>query len=300
MIQTFVSFVVYIGNEEESCISHFLKTITPYVNQTFANYEILLVNDSIKGRNLSLLEKEVSDLNGHFIILDLAYRHGLENGMIAGLDRAMGDYVFEIDSVRCNYPVTLLEEMFIKTKSGYDIIFARPKEKSALNSFSGILVNRLIHFPKNLPSGPIKVISRRAINQILTFIRIKKINKNLFRDSLYALSGYAFSAINYTPVNKVKIYPHSKDRIFNALYFKLLYFRLRYFLIALCLFLIPFAYFTVRYGSNLFILLGFLFFLFIKMMYLSFLLRNQYQSTYQIKQIKVYKERDQIFHIKRS
>ena len=46
MIQTFVSFVVYIGNEEESCISHFLKTITPYVNQTFANYEILKRNGS--------------------------------------------------------------------------------------------------------------------------------------------------------------------------------------------------------------------------------------------------------------
>ncbi|KKK39868.1 hypothetical protein WQ57_00850 [Mesobacillus campisalis] len=299
MIQTFVSLIVYIGDEDESLISHFLKTITPYVNQTFAYYEILLINDSMKERNLSLLEKEVSDLNGHFVILDLAYQHGLETGMIAGLERAMGDYVFEIDSIRANYPFTLLEEMFKKTKSGYDIIFARSKENSALSSLSDKLVNKLVHFPKNVSSGPLKVISRRAINQILTFARVKKINKSLFRDSLYALTEYPLSIIKYTPINNVKIPPQSINRIFNALYFKLLYFKFRYLLIALCLFLIPCAYFTVRYNSDLFILLGFLFFLFIHMMYLSFLLRNQYQSTYQIKQIKVYKEKDQIFHIKR-
>jgi glycosyltransferase involved in cell wall biosynthesis len=298
MIQTFVSFAVYIGDEDRSLILPFLRTFTSYVKQTFANYEILLVNDSIGEQTQSLLEREASNLNSHLIILDLAYRHGIEHGMIAGLERAMGDYVFEIDSVHWNYPYTLLEGMLKQTKSGYDIVCALSKEKSLLRSFSDMLVNRLIHFPKNLPSGAVKVISRRAINHILSFIERKKINKILFRNSLYALTGYPFSVISYTPINNKKM-PHlSKEGILNAFYFKLLYFKFRYFLFALCLFLIPFFYFTVTYGSDLFIVLGFLLFLFINIMYISLLLRNQYQATYQIKQIKVYKEKDQIFHIR--
>jgi glycosyltransferase involved in cell wall biosynthesis len=298
MIQTFVSFAVYIGDEDRSLISPFLRIITSYVKQTFANYEIILVNDSIDERTKSLLEREASNLDSHFIILDLAYRHGLEHGMVAGLETAMGDYVFEIDSVHWNYQYTLLEDMLKRAKSGYDIVFAQSKEKRLLRSVSNILVDRLIHFPKNLPSGTVKVSSRRAINHILSFIESKKINKILFRNSLYTLTGYPFSAITYTPINNKKMPLLSKDGILNAFYFKLLYFKIRYFLFALCLFLIPFVYFTVTYGSDLFIVLGFLLFLFINIMYISLLLRNQYQATYQIKQIKVYKEKDQIFHIR--
>ena len=309
MIQTFVSFVVYIGHENTSLISHFLRKLTLYANQTFAFYEIIVVNDSANERTQSLIETEASFLDSNFIILDLSYRHGLEQGMIAGLERAMGDYVFEIDSVHWNYQDYLLEDMFKQAILGSDIVFARAKEKNPFLSFSYLVVDRLFCYPKKLPSGTIKIISRRAINNVLSFIENKKINKFIFRNSLYALTGYPIKTITYEPIkNKKKPNIWSKDSILNALYFKLLYVKLKYFLFAPCLFLLLSVYFTAVNSANLvghmvwFLfsinIFGFLFILFISNLYIYLLLRNEYQTIYKIKKIKVYKNKDQRFHIR--
>jgi polyisoprenyl-phosphate glycosyltransferase len=314
MIQTFVSFVVYIGHEDNSIISHFFKTLTHYANQTFSYYEIIVVNDSTDERTQSLLETEASNLNSHFIILDLSYRHGLEHGMIAGLERAMGDYVFEIDSVQWNYSDDLLEDMFKQAISGFDIVFARAKQENPIITFSYLAVDRLFHFPKNLPAGLVKIISRRAINNIMSFIHDKKINKFIFRNSLYALTGYPINTISCEPIKGKKIPKFlRKEGIINALSFKLLFLKLKfkYILFALCLFFLPSLYFPAAYNSDLkgqlpsivwFLfsinILAVIFVLFISIVYVYLLLRNQYQTIYQIKKIKIYKSKDQLFNIK--
>ena len=51
--------------------------------------------------------------------------------MVAGLDRAMGDFVFEFEDTYLDFPVEVLRRMYDTAVGGFDIVAAVPSRRAA-------------------------------------------------------------------------------------------------------------------------------------------------------------------------
>ena len=121
--------------------------------------------------------------------------------MLAGVDFAIGDFVFEFDSIDINYDLNEIMKIYEKSMQGYDIVAASPNTK--LNFSSSIfykILNIVSYKHMNLTTEIFRVISRRAINRIL-----KNKEKFRYRKALYHYSGFNTFVYKYNPINDIKI-----------------------------------------------------------------------------------------------
>ena len=96
--KNFASAVIYVHNAENR-IETFLKTIIEVMEENFEHSEIICVNDSSDDNSLSLIKKTSEcALTTSISVVNMSYFHGLELSMNAGLDMAIGDFVFEFDN----------------------------------------------------------------------------------------------------------------------------------------------------------------------------------------------------------
>lgn len=198
--KNFISIVVYLKNAEDK-IEKFSKDIDSFFRDKFLSYEFVFVNDNSNDKTKEKL-KEISDiLSGNVVVVDLAYEHGIELGMLAGVDFAIGDFVFEFDSIDINYDLNEIMKIYEKSMQGYDIVAASPNTK--LNFSSSIfykILNIVSYKHMNLTTEIFRVISRRAINRIL-----KNKEKFRYRKALYHYSGFNTFVYKYNPINDIKI-----------------------------------------------------------------------------------------------
>ena len=97
--KNFISAVVYVRNCEER-IEGFLKMLISILNNSFEHSEIICVNDCSDDQSLDKIRK-VSNQSGASCIsvINMSYYHGLEMAMNAGDDLAIGDFIFEFDTL---------------------------------------------------------------------------------------------------------------------------------------------------------------------------------------------------------
>lgn len=195
----FVSEVVYIHNNSQSEVEEFFKNIINNLNSQFENAEVVIVVDDDSVTDYAAIKKILdNDSNGDTIIsiVRLAYYQGLEAAMCAGIDMAVGDFVFEFDSIDSNYDKDIPVKMYEKTKEGFDIVAATDKNDKL---FSRIFY-RIINSGKanKIQHDTIRLVSRRALN------RVKKMNTSvLYRKYQYMSSGLPYAEIGYEPVRKI-------------------------------------------------------------------------------------------------
>ena len=126
--KNFISIVVYLKNVEDK-IDKFSKDIDLFFRDKFLSYEFVFVDDNSNDKTKEKL-KEISDtLSGNVVVVDLAYEHGIELAMLAGVDFAIGDFVFEFDSIDINYDLNEIMKIYEKSMQGYDIVAASPNTK---------------------------------------------------------------------------------------------------------------------------------------------------------------------------
>lgn len=106
--KNFVSAVIYVHNTESS-IENFLKMIIDVMETNFENSEIICVNDSSDDKSLEKI-RGISDktMNASLSVLNMSYFHGLELAMNAGVDMAIGDYVFEFDNCDLDFDDSII------------------------------------------------------------------------------------------------------------------------------------------------------------------------------------------------
>lgn len=198
--KNFISIVVYLKNVEDK-IEKFSKDIDSFFRDKFLSYEFVFVDDNSNDKTKEKL-KEISDtLSGNVVVVDLAYEHGIELAMLAGVDFAIGDFVFEFDSIDINYDLNEIMKIYEKSMQGYDIVAASPNTK--LNFSSSIfykILNAVSYKHMNLTTEVFRVISRRAINRIL-----RNKEKFRYRKALYHYSGFNTFVYKYNPINDIKI-----------------------------------------------------------------------------------------------
>lgn len=195
--KNFMSVVIYVHNAEKR-IDEFLKTVVNVMEENFEHSEIICVNDCSNDesvehiKNISIQAKSTS-----ISVLNMSYYHGLEMAMNAGVDLAIGDFVFEFDTTVLDFDKSEIMKVYRKSLEGFDIVSASPNRKQRLSSRAFYHVfERFTNLSHKLYTETFRILSRRVIN------RISSMNKTVpYRKAIYANCGLKTENIVYTLTN---------------------------------------------------------------------------------------------------
>jgi dolichol-phosphate mannosyltransferase len=188
--KNFISAVVYVHNAKEY-IGDFIKQIGTALHENFENFEIICVNDASADESAAKIRTAVIP-SGTLSILNMSYYQGPEASMNAGRDLAIGDFVYEFDTPVIDYDTGLITEVYRRSLCGFDIVTARSRQTSfASGIFYGIF-NKNAGLQYKLNTETFRLLSRRAINSILSMRKTIP-----YRKALYANCGLKMDTIIY-------------------------------------------------------------------------------------------------------
>ena len=171
------------------------------LKENFKHFEIICVDDGCDQATMERVRATAAAMRGaEMTVMHTGRCQGLEKAMIAGMDFAIGDYVFEFDSTVDSYEPGLIMDVYYKALEGNDIVGTVPEAGSkAMSKMFYAVINRSANLPYPLNTETFRVISRRAIN------RIYDVNKKIiFRKVAYATSGLRCEKVTYTPKDSAK------------------------------------------------------------------------------------------------
>jgi glycosyltransferase involved in cell wall biosynthesis len=194
--KNFVSAVVYCFNDT-AYIGSFMRELDNFLASTFLKYEIIVVDDSSMDKSVEQIKQYVAHKEGLAVsILNMGFHQGLEASMNAGVNLAIGDFVFEFDSTYVDYDWKVVMDIYLHSLKGFDIVSARMDKKPRLTSrIFYRLFNYYARLQHEVGMETFRVLSRRAIN------RIHSITKTIpYRKAAYANCGLAVDTLIYKPI----------------------------------------------------------------------------------------------------
>ena len=198
--KNFISAVIYVHNNE-LLISDFFRTITTVLEQNFEKSEVICVNDFSNDNSVEKIKEVSKEFSKTCIsILNMSYFHGVEVAMTAGVDLAIGDFVFEFDSTVLDFDKEEIMNIYHKSLEGFDIVSASPnktKRKSSRLFYS--VFNRFSGLNYKMTTERFRILSRRVIN------RISAMNKTMpYRKPVYAACGLKSTNLVYKVTANIK------------------------------------------------------------------------------------------------
>ncbi len=194
MHSTFLSIVAVVNSPSETGrLADWLNGIFTEVDPKFSDWEIVLVNNC---RDQSGIEKVVAplaaELRKNIFLLNLSAPVNRNHAILAGLDRANGDWTAIFEPQFADRP-QLITELFEKGQAGADIIHLRgPAGETGL--FPGIfhsILKKSGRLALDERAHDTRLISRRALNSLL---RLREDVR--YMKALYPLVGYSTAAID--------------------------------------------------------------------------------------------------------
>ena len=122
----FISAVVYLHNDGARAVE-FCRTVAAELDANFKQYELVVVDDACTDDTVKQLRAWGREQDAPLTILHMSIYHGLEDAMNAGLDAAIGDYVYEFDSTELCYAPTLIMQAYRAALDGNDIVSVCPR-----------------------------------------------------------------------------------------------------------------------------------------------------------------------------
>lgn len=191
--QNFVSAVVYVHNAEKR-LPAFLEAVMGGLEQNFEHSEIICVNDASEDDSQKIIRELAAKAEHTSVsLINMSYFHGVELAMDAGVDLAIGDFVFEFDRTVLNFDPQVIMQVYRRSLEGYDIVSALPDQRERLSSriFYRIF-ERYASASCRMNTESFRILSRRVIN------RVSSMNKTApYRKALYALCGLDTDSIRY-------------------------------------------------------------------------------------------------------
>ena len=191
--KNFISAVVYVHNSAKQ-IKTFIEQINNTLNKNFEKYEIIFVNDKSTDDSRNEIVNASNQIKNTVIsIVDLSYFQGSELAMQAGVDLAIGDFIYEFDDVKIDYDTNLLMKIYKEALNGFDIVSAKPNKRRRITSWLFYKVfNKYANNMSDIDTETFRIISRRAIN------RVNSINLTVpYRKAVYANCGLKTNSIKY-------------------------------------------------------------------------------------------------------
>ncbi len=191
--KNFVSAVIYVHNHE-NLLLHFLEKVNRVLAQNFECYEIICVDDHSTDDSVRVIKDFAQNVEGASVtILHMSYYQGVELAMNAGMDLAIGDFVFEFDKADEEFSDELPIKVYEMALKGFDIVSAAPgrAERWSSRLFYWIY-NRAAAGRGILRSETFRILSRRAINRVHAMCQSIP-----YRKAVYASCGLPTQTIVY-------------------------------------------------------------------------------------------------------
>lgn len=191
--KNFISAVMYVHNAEER-IEGFLLSIINALEDNFEHSEIICVNDYSTDNSLKVIQEVGEKAKATTVsVINMSYFHGLELSMNAGVDLAIGDFVFEFDNTFFDYDIQVIMEVYRKSLEGFDIVSASPNKKEKLTSRMFYrMFDKYSDSESRMNTESFRILSRRVIN------RINSLSKNIpYRKAMYLNCGLKTANIKY-------------------------------------------------------------------------------------------------------
>lgn len=136
------------------------------------DYEIVLVNDGSPDDSLDIAVR-LTEMDAHVVVVDLSRNFGHHNAMMAGLEHAVGDRVFLIDTDLEEEPEWLLSfsEQMLAEKA--DVVYGVQKQRKGgwFERLTGFLFYTIFNWLSDIdhPSNVLtaRLMSRRYVNALL-------------------------------------------------------------------------------------------------------------------------------------
>lgn len=192
--KNFVSAVIYVHNSAAE-LKNFIPQVESFFSDHFLKHELIFVNDASEDESVNVI-KEISNNYGGVVVtvLNMSYFQGLEKSMTAGVDLAIGDYIFEFDSPLLSFDIDIIGQIYDHCLKGFDIVTACPKNSShATSKHFYSIFNRYSNLQYDLQTESFRILSRRAVN------RIYATSKTIpYRKAVYANCGLPMDVVYYS------------------------------------------------------------------------------------------------------
>lgn len=193
-----ISIVVPAFNEEANIASMYAK-LAQELKALPYRYEIMFINDGSSDSTLHEILK-LAEVHDNVKYISLTRNFGKESAMLAGLKRIKGDAAIVMDS-DLQHPPTLIGEMVTGYEEGFNQVVAKrsrtgdSKVRSLFSSLYYKLINSITDVDLQDGEGDFRLLSRKAINAILTLSESNRFSKGLF-----SWIGLSKKTINYENV----------------------------------------------------------------------------------------------------
>ena len=191
-----ISVVVPVRDENEN-IKPFLQRTENVLNTIGKSYEIIFALDPSSDNTEKVILDEIKR-NKNIKLLVFSRQFGQPAATIAGILNCKGSYCVIID-VDLQDPPEIIEQLYKKIISGYEVVYAKRKNrkgetifKKIISSFGYFLINKLSDVPIPKDTGDYRIITRKVINHL------KELNESHgFLKGMVAFVGFNQSFIEY-------------------------------------------------------------------------------------------------------
>lgn len=195
--KNFVSATVYLYNaarEAEQLGRMLVRTL----EENFEHSEIIFVNDNSTDDSAEAVKKVSSIAHTTSVsLLNMSYFQGREAAMNAGLDLAIGDFVFEFDTTYVDYTDKDIMAVYDQALEGFDMVSASPDRKMRRTSrLFYQMLDRFSDTPYSMTSERFRILSRRVINRVMSM------NNDIpYRKAVYSHCGLKTRNMVYQAVS---------------------------------------------------------------------------------------------------
>jgi len=165
-----ISVIVPIYNEE-AIIDELYDRLQKSVSAISENYELIFVNDGSKDASLLKLIK-LTERNPRVFYINFSRNFGHQIAVTAGLDACNGQAVVIIDG-DLQDPPELVPEMYDKYKQGYEVVYAKRRERKGESAFKKITAKVFYRILKQITSidipldtGDFRLIDQKVVHYL--------------------------------------------------------------------------------------------------------------------------------------
>ncbi len=201
---TLLSVVVPCYNEQES-LQLFYDAAVKVFDTLDMDYEIILVNDGSRDRTLEIMLDLYHAHPGTVKVINFSRNFGKEGALLAGLEKAKGDYVTVMDADLQDPPEYVPKMFELMEKNNDDIVGSRRVSREgepAIRSFFARNFYKIInHFSDvQIVDGArdFRLMKRKVVDSILSLREYNRFSKGMF-----VWVGYKAEYLEYENIERV-------------------------------------------------------------------------------------------------
>ncbi|MCK6390859.1 MAG: glycosyltransferase family 2 protein [Azonexus sp.] len=191
-----ISLVIPCHNEE-AAIPVFLSAVTPIMDGTGLDYEMVFVDDGSRDATVATIIG-FSNQYPNIRLVELSRNFGKEAAMTAGFSYATGDAIIPMDA-DLQDPPELIPAMITKWQEGFRVVHAVRRsratdswvKRNTAMAFYGLMEGITdVKIPANC--GDYRLMDRAVVNAILSFPE-----RNRFMKGIMAAAGFKATQVEY-------------------------------------------------------------------------------------------------------